>query len=148
MTIVSYNQRLRDLAAADPDRIAITCGDQHITRAELVRRGEDLAAQFHDAGVGVGDMVTIAVPNSIDWFVAYVATWRLGAIPQPISHRLPQREFEAILELAEPKVVVGVAEGSLDGRLCIPLGHRAPVVGDAARPALPDEVSPAWKAPT
>ena len=148
MGMISYNKRLRQLAAADPDRTAITCVGDTITRAELVRRGEDLAVQFHAAGVRVGDMVTIAVPNSIDWFVAYVATWRLGAIPQPISARLPQREIEAILELADPRAVVGVPAGSLEGRLCIPFGHVAPDAGDVARAALPDEVSPAWKAPT
>lgn len=148
MGVTSYNERLRQLAAADPDRIAVTCGADAISRAELVRRGEDLAVQFHAAGVGAGDMVTIAVPNSIEWFIAYVATWRLGAIPQPISARLPQREIEAILELANPRAVVGVPAGSLEGRLCIPLGHVAPDAGDAARAALPDVVSPAWKAPT
>ncbi|MFZ9627814.1 MAG: AMP-binding protein [Ilumatobacteraceae bacterium] len=148
MELVPYSQRLRDLAAADPDRVAITCGDDRITRADLVRRGEDLAVEFHEAGVRAGDMVTIAVPNSIDWFVAYVATWRLGAIPQPISHRLPQREIEAILELAEPRAVVGAEPGSLEGRHCVPFGYVAPDAGDAARAALPDVMSPAWKAPT
>ncbi len=85
------------------------------------------------------------MPNSIDWFVAYVAAWRLGATPQPISWRLPQREFDAIMELADPSAVIGVPEGSVEGRVCVPYGFRAPTedAGD-----LPDLVSPAWKAPT
>ncbi|MFM2183766.1 MAG: hypothetical protein RJB61_2060 [Actinomycetota bacterium] len=148
MAFVSFNQRLRDLAAAAPDRTAVTCDGVAITRAELVRRGEDLAVQLHRAGVAAGDMVTIAVPNSIDWFVGYVAAWRLGAIPQPVSHRLPAREFEAILELANPSAVVGAELGSITGRHCVPHGHVAPAASDAERAALPDVVSPAWKAPT
>ena len=29
-------------------------------------------------------MVTIALPNSVDWFVAFAACWKIGAIPQPV----------------------------------------------------------------
>ena len=145
MAVVSFSRRLADLADAAPDRPAVTIGDQSVTRAELVRRGDDLAVYFAQRGVKAGDMVTIAVPNSVDWFVAYLAAWKLGAIPQPISSRLPQREFDAIIELADPSAVVGVEEGAVAGRVCIPLGFVAPPA-DASH--LPDVVSPAWKAPT
>ena len=145
MGIISFNQRLRNLADAAPDRPAVTCAGQTVTRRELQTAGENLAAHLHAHGVREGDMVTIAVPNSIDWFIAYVAAWRLGAIPQPISWRLPQREFDAIMELADPSAVVGVPEGSIDGRCCVPLGFRAPQV-DASH--VPEAISPAWKAPT
>jgi bile acid-coenzyme A ligase len=142
---ISFSSQLRRLAADAPDAVAITCGDDSITRADLVRRGDDLAVLLHERGVGLGDMVTIAAPNSIDWFVGYLAAWRLGAIPQPISSRLPAREIEAIMELADPRAVVGVPEGSIPGRTCIPMGFVAPSA-DASH--LPDVVSPAWKAPT
>lgn len=115
-----------------------------MTRAELVRAGDDLAVHLHEQGVRLGDMVTVAVPNSLDWFIAYLAIWRLGAIPQPISARLPQREVDAILELADPSAVVGL-DAAVPGRVWVPLGFRAPHV-DASH--LPDAVSPAWKAPT
>ena len=145
MGTISFVDRLRRLADADPGRVAITCGDSSVTRSELMRLGENLAVHLASNGVGHGDMVTIATPNSIDWFIAYVAAWRLGAIPQPISWRLPQREFEAIMELADPPAVVGVPEGSVPGRCCVPMGFRAP---DADASHLPNVVSPAWKAPT
>lgn len=145
MGIISFNQRLRNLADSAPDRPAITCSGQTVTRRELQTAGENLAVHLHARGVREGDMVTIAVPNSIDWFIAYVAAWRLGAIPQPISWRLPQREFDAIMELADPSAVVGVPEGSIDGRCCVPLGFRAP---HADASDVPEAISPAWKAPT
>jgi bile acid-coenzyme A ligase len=145
MALISFSRRLHDLAAAQPDRPAVTCGADSITRAALVQAGDDLAVHLHEHGVREGDMVTIAVPNSIDWFIAYLAAWRLGAVPQPISSRLPQREVESIMELADPSAVVGVEEGSIAGRWCIPYGFRAPHV-DASH--LPDVVSRAWKAPT
>jgi bile acid-coenzyme A ligase len=146
MPVVSFARRLAELAEADPDRPAITCGEETVTRAELSSRADDLARELVDGGVGEGSMVSIALPNSVDWFVAVVAAWRIGAIPQPLSSRLPRRELEAIVELADSAVVVGIEAGSLGERWCLPVGHRA-----AHRPGadpLPDVVSPSWKAPT
>jgi bile acid-coenzyme A ligase len=143
---VSFSQRLSELAAEAADRPAVTCGAESVTRAELLGRADDLARELLDGGVGVGSMVSIALANSVDWFVAAVAAWRIGAIPQPLSSRLPHRELEAIVALADPGVVVGVEPGSLGDRWCLPRGYRA-----THRPGadpLPDAVSPAWKAPT
>ena len=141
MPTVSFAQRIRDLAAADPDRPSVTCGEESVTRAELDRRSNRLARDLQAAGVTVGDMVTIALPNSVDWYVAFLACWKIGAVPQPVSSRLPGRELEQIVELADPPVVIGA---EVAGRTCLPLGYEPQ--GDDA--PLPDAVSPAWKAPT
>ena len=138
---VSFAQRIVDLATADPDRIAITCGDDRITRAELNARSNQLARDLQANGVDDGSMVTIALPNSIDWFVAFIACWKIGATPQPVSSRLPGRELEQIVELADPPVVIGA---EVEGRMCFPVGYRP--MGDDS--PLPDTTSPAWKAPT
>ena len=143
--MIPFLKRLENLAQEDPDAIAFVCADETITRADVLRRGYNLAVELHKAGVGPGDMVTIAVPNSIDFFIAYVAAWRLGATPQPISSRLPQRELDAIIELANSPVVIGAPEGSVEGKVCFPHGHRAP---DADVSHIPFVVSQAWKAPT
>lgn len=132
--MISYSKRLTDLAAAAPDRPAITCGEQTVTRAQLDSLSNRMARGLQAKGVETGDMVTIALPNSVDWFVATIACWKLGAVPQPVSSRLPERELEAIIELAQPKVVLGPE------LLDIPPGF-----DDAP---MPDAVSPAWKAPT
>jgi bile acid-coenzyme A ligase len=146
MAITSFSRRLRDLAESHPDRVAVTCGDETATYAQLAERIDDLATDLRARGVGPGDMVTIALPNSVEWFVAFAAAWRLGATPQPVSSRLPQREIDAIVELANPSMVIGVPDGSVDDRATLPVGHRAP-----SRPAgteLAELVSKEWKAPT
>jgi bile acid-coenzyme A ligase len=146
MPAVSFARRLTDFADADPDRPAVTCGAESVTRAELLTRADALARDLADGGVGVGAMVSIALPNSVEWFVAAIAAWKLGAIPQPLSSRLPRRELEALVELADSSVVVGAEPGSLGSRWCLPLGYH-PTVRAGTAP-LPDVVSPAWKAPT
>ena len=96
--ILSFPARLRTLALERPDAPAITCAGETVTRAELESRGTRLARELQSYGVGVGDFVTIAIPNSVDWFVAYLAAWKLGAIPQPVSAKLPGRELGAIVD--------------------------------------------------
>jgi bile acid-coenzyme A ligase len=144
--MISYFDRLRAVADRDPQRAAVVCGDETVTYPELLDRIDDLAVVLRDLGVVAGRMVTIAVPNSIDWFVAFGACWRLGATPQPVSSRLPRREIDAIVELADPAALIGVPDGSVPGRPCLPVGFRAP--RRAADTVLPDVVSTEWKAPT
>lgn len=143
--MISFVNQLRRLAAERPDAVAVSCQGESITRADLLERGGDLAVHLQGLGVGTGDLVTVALPNSIDWFVSYVAIWLLGATPQPVSSRLPQRELEALIDLADPPVVIGAPDGAVQGRHTIPAGFRAPRA-DAS--TLPDVISPAWKAPT
>ena len=147
MAIVSFSRRLADLAAADPSRAAITCGEHSVTRAELEAAADALARQLLEDGVKHGEMVTIALPNSIDWFVAVVATWKIGATPQPVSSRLPARELAAIVDLADPRVILGTEPDAFVDRICRPLGYVAPTVASDVKP-LPDAISLAWKAPT
>jgi bile acid-coenzyme A ligase len=143
--MISFIERLESLAASEPHTVAVTCANESITRSELLKAGYNLAVHLSEHGTREGDMVTVAVPNSIDWFIAYVAAWRLGATPQPISPRLPVREIESIIELANPSAIIGVAPDAFSGRTCIPTGFRAP---DRDASHLPYVVSQAWKAPT
>jgi bile acid-coenzyme A ligase len=143
--LVSYAARLRDLAAQRPDAPAVTCGASTATWSELDRRSDVLAVELGRLGVTVGDMVTVALPNSVEWFVAAAAIWKLGATLQPINSRLPRREVEAVVALADPVVVLGVDE-PLPDRVCLPRDYRPPDLDGPIE--LPDVVSPAWKAPT
>jgi bile acid-coenzyme A ligase len=101
MTLLSYSRAIADNASRQPDRIAITCGEQRITWAEFESRTNRLARAYAAMGVTKNSFVTIGLPNSIEFYEACVAAWKLGATPQPISYRLPDRERQAIVELAD-----------------------------------------------
>jgi bile acid-coenzyme A ligase len=144
--IVSIAAALAAKAAAEPDRPAITCGDRTITRGELHRRTNRLARAYAALGVTSGSYVTIGLPNSVEFYEAAIATWKLGATPQPISHRLPDRERQAIVDLAAPTLVVGADPATHPGQTVIPAGWEPdPTIDDSD---LDDVISPSWKAPT
>ena len=128
---------LRVLAEQDPDRPAITHEGRTVSRGELERRTNRLARAYAEMGVGQDDLVTIALPNGIEFYEAAIAAWKLGATPQPVSAKLPERELEAIIELASPPIVVGRS---------VPAGFEPdPSLSDAP---LPDRIASSWKAPT
>jgi len=150
MALISFPARLNGLAAALPDAPAVTCGPATITRSDLQSAGRRMARELQACGVDPGDFVTVAMPNSVEWFIAYVACWNIGAVPQPVSAKLPARELAAIVELAGSKVVVGAPDEAMamlpDSIRHLAIGHRS---GDEfSDDPLPDATSPAWKAPT
>jgi bile acid-coenzyme A ligase len=134
------------LAAAAPDWPALTHEDRTVTRDELERRTNRLARAYARLGVRPDSFVTIALPNGIAFFEATIATWKLGATPQPISNRLPAVERRAILELAKPALVVGVDPSEVPGRSAAPAGFEPDVA--LADDPLPPMVATSWKAPT
>jgi bile acid-coenzyme A ligase len=115
-----------------------------VTRAELESRTNQLARAYQDLGVTPDSLVTIGLPNSVEFLAAAIAVWKCGATPQPISARLPGREREAIIALAEPSLVVGVDPAEVAGRPVVPAGF-APGGDDSPLPRL---VAASFKAPT
>ena len=134
------------LAQAQPNRAAITCAEQTVSRAELEARTNRLARAYGALGVSQDSFVTIALPNSIGFFEATIAAWKLGATPQPISSHLPPAERRAIIDLAHPSLVVGVDPSEVPGRRSVPASFTA----DRSLPSdpLPTLIAQSFKAPT
>jgi bile acid-coenzyme A ligase len=114
-----------------------------LTRAEFVERVRRLAALFAGRGVTVGSMVTIGLPNSIGLVESMFAAWALGAVPQPISDRLPPLERSAIVELANPSLLVGVPASEAGGRPAL-----ESVPGELPPGSFTPGTSPVWKVVT
>ncbi|MBP2328057.1 bile acid-coenzyme A ligase [Kibdelosporangium banguiense] len=136
---------LRELAEKDPELPAVTCAGDSVTRGELHERGRRLAHTYREHGVTTADTVAIALPNGIEFFVATLACWMLGAVPLPLSHRFPAAERRAVVDLADARIVVGAAKGEHPGRTCLPLGFVPPPT--TAR-FDEDLVSPSWQITT
>ena len=143
---MSISRAISMHAAERPHDPALTCGDITLSWREFDRRTNRLARAFADLGVTMDDLVTIALPNSTAFFESAFAAWKLGATPQPVSARLPGRELEEIVELADSRLVVGVDPDRVPDRRTVPVDYEPdPALSDDA---LPDIVTRCWKAPT
>ena len=141
--IPSIGAEFSRLAQLSPDEPAVTCQGRTLTRGELDKSTNRLARAYTELGVGQGDYVTIVLPNSIEWIQAALAAWKLGAVPQPLSPRLPDAELEGLLDLKPRALLVGRD----DPRGVIP-SVPSDFIGDSNLPdgPLPEAVSPSWKA--
>jgi bile acid-coenzyme A ligase len=142
---ISLGERFRRLAAEKAERPAVTCDGETVSWASLERRSNRIARGLAARGVAQGDLVTIALPNGTAFVEATVALWKLGAVPQPISAKLPQAELEGVLALADPPLVFADATLRIDR----PVVSAAALVAETENDQrLPDRIAPAWKAPT
>jgi bile acid-coenzyme A ligase len=144
MVRLSISRAISWLAEQDPSRLAVSDTSERITRAELDRRSNSLARSYAARGVGVDDLVSVTLPNSVEFVVSCVAIWKLGATPQPLSHRLPIEERRAIVALARSALVVGAESEEFPGIPTIPTGF----VSAEMDGMLPDAAASSWKAPT
>ena len=135
---------IRRFAELRPDEVVLIDHEGSLTRRELELRSNRLARAYAGLGVAEGDFVSIALPNGIPFVVSMLATWKLGATPQPLSHRLPARELTAIIGVSGSALVVGLDAG--DAAPSVPIGFEPdPSLSDEPLPVV---VSPSWKAPT
>lgn len=86
---------------------ALVLGGRTLSFAELDAASNRLARRLQALGVEPGDRVVICMPNRVEFIEAMYATWKLGAVPCPISYRLVASEFGTIIGLVEPRCVVG-----------------------------------------
>ncbi len=104
-----HGQAMSWLAAQDPGRLSLVCGPHAVTRIQLDKQANAMARTYARLGVAHDHLVALMVPNSVEFYVAALAVWKLGAVPMPVSDRLPDAELEPILDLARPALVVGLS---------------------------------------
>ena len=61
---------------------------------ELIARSAGLSGAMAARGVGRGDVVMTLVGNRIEWVLAMLACWRMGAIALPCNTQLRRHDLE------------------------------------------------------
>jgi acyl-CoA synthetase (AMP-forming)/AMP-acid ligase II len=99
-TVRQAGRRFGDLPAfVDPDGSAVSY-------VELDRRSDAVAAALAARGVGQADRVVLRLPSDSRYVVAYAAAAKLGAITAGINPALAPPEQAALVDLADPAVVL------------------------------------------
>ncbi|WP_245471947.1 AMP-binding protein [Bradyrhizobium nanningense] len=106
--MIPLGEKLTRSAQATPDAPAVSCGETTRTWRQLEAHANRIARALEGLGVKLGDLVTIGLPNGVDFIEASWGVWKLGATPQPVSFRLPRAELQAIVDLADPAVLIGL----------------------------------------
>lgn len=125
------------------DAPAVTYPEGSLTWAELESRANKLARLYREHGVVQNDLVTFALPNCLHYHMAVFAVWKLGAVPHIISPSLTRREISEIVELANPRIVLGINPNLVDGRTTLLPDFDTAGYSDAP---LESKIAPYWRA--
>jgi non-ribosomal peptide synthetase component E (peptide arylation enzyme) len=102
----TFYQILAQRAEAHSDREAIIDPRQRVTYGELLAGVNRIAAAFQHLGIGPGDMLTIQLPNWIEFAYVFFALERIGAVANQIGPDFRSREVEYILRFSESRAFV------------------------------------------
>ncbi len=90
-----------------PDAPCVTDERGTWTRQDVHRAAIALSTWLRDQGIRSGQRVAIVLDNRAEWFVAMAALLDLGAIPLPMSPKLPTAELERRLDAAGCHFAIG-----------------------------------------
>jgi bile acid-coenzyme A ligase len=141
----SFGARLTQIAAEKPDAPALTDATRTLTWREFDRRTNRIARGLAKAGVKLGDVVSIALPNTAAYLEVAFGLWKAGATPQMLSYRLPAHEADAILELAQAPILI--TDGSVESAYPRFSAEALLALGEDDGP-LADVTAPVFKAAT
>ena len=89
---ITLQDRLREVAREIPQKQALIAGDRVLTYGELDAATDRMAAALAKRGIQKGDRVTIFMPNSIEFVIAFYGTLKAGGVVNPINAGSKERE--------------------------------------------------------
>lgn len=87
-----------DVAAANPDSVAISVGSDQLSYSELNLRANRLAHRLRRIGVGAETLVGCCIERSLDLIVALVAILKAGGAYVPLDPSYPKERFDFLLK--------------------------------------------------
>ena len=101
-------QLLERRAAAMPDKVFLfsESDGRRLTYAEFRTVVERTARMLSAHGIGRGDVVSLLMPNSAEYVIAYFACFRLGALAGPINSLLKPEEIAYAVNDSEAKLLL------------------------------------------
>lgn len=101
-------------AAAGSSSPCVSEPGRTVSYAQMDEASSAFAAQLRQHGVGRADVIGIMLPNGVDFLVALLAAWKVGAIVTPVNPTLTAREAGYQLTDAGASILVGPPVPDLD----------------------------------
>ncbi len=110
-------------AEVRPDKVAIECGEERVTYAELTARvnrvGNALCREF---GVRIEERVLLLLLDTPDFAACFFGAIKIGAVPVPVNTRLKPADYEYMLNDSRARVAI-VSPQLLSQIEAIPRAH-------------------------
>jgi long-chain acyl-CoA synthetase len=103
---ITLHGALREVARAVGAKSALVGGGRTMSYAELDASSDRLAGALIRRGVAPGDRVTVFMPNSVEFVVAFYAVLKAGGVVNPINAQSKEREVRYQVQDSGAKVVL------------------------------------------
>jgi long-chain acyl-CoA synthetase len=152
----SIPELLKQRASAAPDKLFLfsEADKRRFTYSEFETAVKRTSKLLVANGVRKGDVVSLLLPNSVEYVIAYFACWQIGALAGPINSLLKSQEIAYVILNSEAKAwlvsseflpVVEAVRDELRGslRVVIPFDNEAEATSDIAETPDPQpELTP------
>ncbi|HKP10894.1 MAG TPA: amino acid adenylation domain-containing protein, partial [Blastocatellia bacterium] len=130
--VPSVHALIERQVAATPDRVALVCGDQQMSYAELNRRANQLGHYLRVQGAGPETAVGLCMERSAEMMVGLLGILKAGAAYLPLDPAYPRQRLQLILDDARVKLLL--TEAALADQLG-PLAARVILMEEASEQA-------------
>src|SRR5215510_248460 len=106
--INSINALLEARASSTPKKSFLfsDADGRRFTYSEFSAAVNRAATMLASHGIGKGDVVSLLMPNSAEYIIAYFACWKLGLLGGPVNSLLREHEIEFVMNNSEAKAIL------------------------------------------
>jgi acyl-CoA synthetase (AMP-forming)/AMP-acid ligase II len=102
----SFARAWQTVAALAPERVALVCGERHVTFGEFDDRAERLAHVLRAAGVGPDEKVAIMCVNAPEYMETFFGAQKLGCVPVNVNYRYVGAELAFLLDNSDSVALI------------------------------------------
>ncbi|MTH34211.1 LLM class flavin-dependent oxidoreductase [Paracoccus limosus] len=113
LRLACIHELIAETAAANPDQIALAFEDRSLTRGQLDRAANALAARLVAMGVGPDQPVGLFAKRSPELVIGALAIWKAGGAYVPLDPDYPSDRIELYIQDSGARVVL-VQDGIAD----------------------------------
>src|SRR5829696_1237774 len=104
----NVRELLEERVAANPDKVFLfsEIDGREWTYEKFDQAVNRTANMLLANGISKGDVVSLLLPNSPEYIIAYFACWKIGALAGPVNSLLKREETEWIIGNSEAKLML------------------------------------------
>lgn len=104
----SIPELLHQRASAAPEKVFLLseADKRQFTYRKFEQAVGRTAGMLAARGISKGAVVSLLLPNSVEYIIAYFACWQLGALAGPVNGHLKQQEIEYVVSNSESKLML------------------------------------------
>ncbi|MEM7129587.1 MAG: condensation domain-containing protein, partial [Chloroflexota bacterium] len=106
----AFHRLLEAQVERTPDAVAMVCGVEQVTYAELNQQANALARKLQEEGVSEDVVVAILADRSIEFAVAVLAVWKAGGAYLPLDPHHPVERIQRVLTQSASPLVLATEE--------------------------------------